>query len=139
MAEVDRSSDSLIRSYFKAFSSGDPKAVSSHVTDGFINRHLGVLGGGCETKVVYEERLSQFLATFAQLRYDVFATCIGSDGQASARYAMHFVQDGKPFEVPGMMWFELSGGLIAKRTDCWDGLTYLKQAGADAAAIAAML
>ncbi|MEO0410421.1 MAG: nuclear transport factor 2 family protein [Pseudomonadota bacterium] len=130
--------EALIRSYFAGFSSGDPIIVSAHVSDDFVNQHLGILGGGCEGKSVYEERLAKFLTSFAQLRYDVEAVCVDA-ARGSARYKMHFQQDGRAFEVPGIMWFELANGLIQKRIDCWDGLTYLRQAKADAAAIAGLL
>jgi ketosteroid isomerase-like protein len=128
----------LIKNYLDAFSSGEPAQVAAHVTEGFINQHFGLLGGGCETKAAYEKRLVGFLAGFNNLRYDVEAVCT-EENEGTARYKMHFEQEGTAFEVPGMMWFEIEGGKIAKRIDCWDGLTYLKQAKADAAGIAAML
>lgn len=133
-----KGNEAHIRSYFAAFSSGQPSVVSAHVSDDFINQHLGILGGGCEGRAVYEERLAKFLTSFAQLRYEVEAVCVDA-ASGSARYRMHFRQDERDFEVPGIMWFELAGGLITKRIDCWDGLTYLRQAKADAAAIAGLL
>lgn len=128
----------LIRSYLSAFASGDPAQVASHVTDDFVNQHFGLLASGCTSKAVYLERLAGFLAGFANLRYDVEAICV-DERQGSARYQMHFEQEGRAFQIPGMMWFEIDGGKIAKRIDCWDGMTYLKQANTDAASIAAML
>jgi len=133
-----RKSSQVIQSYLAAFSTGVAKTVAAHVAEDFINEHLGLLGGGCVGKSAYEKRLEGFLASFQNLRYEVLAICAEED-KGSARYQMHFKQGGKDFEVPGIMWFALSDGLITKRTDCWDGLTYLKQAEADAAAIAAML
>lgn len=130
--------DDLICSYLKSFASGQPKQVAAHVTDDFVNQHLGLLGAGCETKVVYEQRLAKFLSGFENLNYEIQAVC-STPSQGSARYRMTFDQDGTSFAVPGMMWFEISSGKIAKRIDCWDGLTYLKQAKADSQSIAAML
>lgn len=139
MEERTRSrNDRLIQGYLAAFSTGDPFEVSAHVTDAFVNQHFGVLGGGCETKKVYEKRLENFLTSFEELRYDVDALC-SDDDQGTARYTMHFKQKGTAFAVQGMMWFDIEDGLIAKRTDCWDGLSYLKQAGADAQTIAGLL
>lgn len=139
MEERERSrNDRLIHGYLSAFSSGDPKQVSAHVTDAFVNQHFGVLGAGCETKRVYEKRLQKFLNAFAELRYDVDAVC-SDEHQGTARYTMNFKQNDVDFVVPGMMWFEIEDGLISKRIDCWDGLSYLKQANADAEAIAALL
>ncbi|MEM7568409.1 MAG: nuclear transport factor 2 family protein [Pseudomonadota bacterium] len=127
-----------VRSYLASFSTGEPLSVSANVTDDFVNKHLGVLGGGCEGKIAYEARLENFLTSFAQLRYDALA--VVTDAQTgSARYDMHFRQNGTDFTVPGIMWFDFKDGLIARRIDCWDGLTYLRQAKADANAIAAML
>ncbi|MEM6834695.1 MAG: nuclear transport factor 2 family protein [Pseudomonadota bacterium] len=134
----DRSNDELIRGYLSAFSTGEPTSVSAFVADNFVNEHFGMLGGGCEGKAVYEARLANFLATFQNLRYEITGLC-SNEASGSARYQMHFRQDGKDFMVPGIMWFELKDGAIAKRTDCWDGLVYLKQAGTDASAVAAML
>lgn len=130
--------DALIRSYLASFSSGEPKRVSAHVAETFVNQHFGHLGGGCEGKAAYEKRLSGFLSGFENLRYDIHDVC-AAEHSGTARYEMHFDQDGTHFCVPGMMWFDISGGVIARRIDCWDSLVYLKQANADADAIAKLL
>ena len=33
-------------------------------------------------------------------------------------------------DIPGVMLFEIRDGLIARRTDVWDSLTFLRQTGA---------
>ncbi|MEM6683400.1 MAG: nuclear transport factor 2 family protein [Pseudomonadota bacterium] len=135
---ADPENDLLIRRYLNAFSSGDPEQVAACVTEDFINQHLGMLGGGCTGRDAYLKRLGKFLTDFAALRYDVLETC-AHESHGSARYLMHFRQGGAQFEVPGMMWFAFKDGAIAQRTDCWDGLVYLKQAGTSADDIAALL
>jgi len=121
-----------------AFSSGEPAQVAACVTENFVNQHLGLLGGGCTGRDVYLQRLAKFLTDFEQLRYEVLETC-AHISHGSARYQMYFNQAGKAFEVPGVMWFAFKDGAIAQRTDCWDGLVYLKQAGTSASDIAGLL
>ena len=116
----------LIRSYLMSFKTGDPILVASHVSDDFKNEHLGVLGKGCVSKAVYEERLGGFLARFENLEYEPL-DIVADDGRGSARYEMRFKHQGEDVTVPGMMWFELANGKITKRVDCWDSLKYLKQ------------
>ncbi|MEM9751691.1 MAG: nuclear transport factor 2 family protein [Pseudomonadota bacterium] len=128
----------LIASYLASFAEGRPDAVVAHVTEDFVNEHLGVLARGCEGKETYRGRLAGFLEGFQNLRYEPIE--IVADGSAgAARYCMRFTQSGKDFEINGVMWFKISNGLISKRTDCWDGLVYLQQAGAGADEIAGML
>ena len=127
--------EKLIRSYLAAFASGEPEAVAAHVCDDFVNEHVGVLGVGCAGKAAYQSRLAGFLSGFENLHYDPEAVTVGGD-QGAARYRMHFSDNSKPVQIRGMMWFELRDHLIAKRIDCWDGLSYFKQVGADLADIA---
>jgi hypothetical protein len=37
--------------------------------------------------------------------------------------------EGSPIAFPGVMWFEVSDRMIARRTDLWDSLTLLRQTG----------
>lgn len=128
----------LITSYLASFSTNVPEKVAAHVAPDFENVHLGILGGGCTGRDVYQQRLAKFLSEFQQISYTVLDT-VAEGTNASARYTMAFTQDAKRFEVPGIMWFALCDGLIAKRIDCWDGLVYLRQRGATAQDIADIL
>ncbi len=62
-------------------------------------------------------------------RYVVDA--IGELGGADvvARYRFEAEYEGTPIDIPGVMWFEVRNGLIARRTDLWDSLTFLRQTG----------
>ena len=42
---------------------------------------------------------------------------------------MTATSDGQPVEVRGVMVFEVVDGLITRRTDYWDSLSYLRQIG----------
>ncbi len=77
----------------------------------------------------YLRRLPGFLSTFARARYVVDA--IGELGGADvvARYRFEAEYEGTPIDIPGVMWFEVRNGLIARRTDLWDSLTFLRQTG----------
>jgi ketosteroid isomerase-like protein len=120
----------VARRYLDAFADADPDAISALVTDDFVNEHLAELGDGCVGRPEYRRRLPGFLGTFIGARYTVVT--IGGldlDGQVVARYRFTAHYDGTPIDIPGVMWFEVRDGLVARRTDLWDSLTFLRQTG----------
>ena len=128
----------FIESYLDSFASGDPKSIAAHVTEGFVNEHFGYLGAGCVTREAYTERLKGFLSTFKDLSYQPQSIVVnGTTG--AARYIMRFEHDGHRITINGMMWFELSDGLISRRIDCWDSLSYLNQIKSSAEDIVSLL
>ena len=118
----------LVRSYLHSFATGDVEAIAAHVTDDFVNEHTAALGSGCTGRAEYLSRLPGFLAGFPGLLYDVEQVVVQGD-RAAAAYRMTASSDGHPVDLRGAMMFELAGGRIAKRTDYWDSLTYLRQVG----------
>ena len=123
-----------IEAYLAAFASGQPDQVAANVTEDFENVHLGALGLGCSGRAAYAERLKGFLSDFQEIRYELEGF-MDAGSAAAIMYTMRFRQDGAPFTVSGMMWFELKDGLIARRTDCWDGVAYLQQTSLNASEI----
>jgi ketosteroid isomerase-like protein len=116
--------------YLGAFAAGDPDTIAAWVTDDFVNEHTAALGGGCVGRDTYRGRLRGFLATFAELRYDVEQ--IVADGDAvMAAYTMHATFQTTPTEVRGVMRFEVRGDEIARRVDYWDSLQFLLQVDPD--------
>lgn len=119
-------SEQRIRDYLSAFSTADPEEVVQHVSDDFANLHLTVLTEGCTGKDTYLSRLGEFLSEYEDIRYTV--SRVVSDGDnGAAQYVMAFNQAGVSYQVEGMMWFVFRDGLISQRTDCWDGIAYLRQ------------
>jgi predicted ester cyclase len=140
----------LVRSYLASFASGDPDAVAAHVSDDFVNDHTAALGSGCVGVAEYRKRLPGFLAGFPGLSYLVDALIVDPDGtRAAATYRMTATSEGHPIGIRGCMVFEIdlapdgeSGSSvtdgtagssvrdrIARRTDYWDSLVYLRQVG----------
>jgi ketosteroid isomerase-like protein len=120
------------RTYLESFATGDPDAVAACVTDDFVNEHLSELGSGCAGRDEYRRRLPGFLSTFAGLRYsiDTLAEIATPDaGDVVVRYRLEASYEGTPIEIPGVMWFDVRDGRIARRTDLWDSLTFLRQTG----------
>lgn len=115
--------------YLEALSNGDPDAVVALVTDDFVNEHTSSLGTGSVGRDAYRERLPGFLAQFSGLRYDPVVTLVDDD-QAAVRYRLTATVDDQAIDIPGLMLFEIRDGLIARRTDFWDSLTFLRQTGA---------
>ncbi len=118
----------LVRRYLAAFATGDPRPVLDCVADDFVNEHTAALGSGCSGKAAYAERLPGFLASMADLRYEVHDV-VAERGRAAATYTLHATVGGRPVAVPGCMHFEIAGGLITRRTDYWDSLVFQRQAG----------
>lgn len=136
----DATPAAVVASYLASFSSSDPARIAAHVTESFVNEHTSALGSGCEGRATYLERLPGFLGAFSDLRYEPLE--IITDGAAAeapgsangeqrvaAYYRMTAVSDGHPIDLKGAMFIGVRDGLITRRTDIWDSLTYLRQIG----------
>jgi hypothetical protein len=108
------------------------------VTSDFLNEHLAELGSGCHGRAEYRRRLPDFLSSFVGARYSIVAlaevvenAADADEGSGSvvARYRFEATYEGTPIDIPGVMWFDVRDGLIARRTDLWDSLTFLRQTG----------
>ena len=117
-------------SYLKSFSSGEPEAIAAHVSEDFQNNHISELGTGSSGRDTYRERLIDFLAAFKHLQYTA-EEVIADENKVAVAYKMSFEENDRPIEIRGVMLMTMDDGLITVRTDCWDGLTYLRQAGID--------
>lgn len=135
VAEVN-SPGETVRAYLASFESCDPDLVSAWVTADFLNEHLSELGSGCCGRDEYRRRLPDFLSAFVGARYSIVALAevVGTDadtgtGVVVARYRFEATYEGTTIDIPGMMWFDVRDGLVARRTDLWDSLTFLRQTG----------
>ena len=118
----------VCRAYLAAFGTGDPDAVTSMVTDDFVNEHTAALGSGCTGKDEYSRRVPGFLASMPGLRYDVEDVAAQGDNVYAA-YTLHTHVNDRDVAVRGVMHFRVEGELIAQRTDYWDSLVFQRQAG----------
>ena len=114
--------------YLAAFATGEPERVAANVTDDFVNDHASALGSGCEGIDEYRRRLPGFLASLPGLRYEV-EQLIVDGANVAAPYRLTATSDGTPVEIRGVMVIETRDGKVAKRTDYWDALTFLRQTG----------
>jgi ketosteroid isomerase-like protein len=114
--------------YLAAFATGDPDAVAAHVTDDFVNDHASALGSGCTGKDEYRRRLPGFLASLPALAYTVEDT-VAQGPTVAVAYRLAAAPGGTPVDIRGVMWIDTRDGLVARRTDYWDALTYLRQTG----------
>jgi predicted ester cyclase len=118
----------VCRGYLEAFSTGEPEAVASFVTDDFVNEHTAAIGGGCVGIDEYRKRLPGFLASMPGLRYDI-EDIVADGDRACAAYTLRTTVNDKPIAVRGVMRFFLRDGKIAHRIDYWDSLVFQRQAG----------
>jgi steroid delta-isomerase-like uncharacterized protein len=137
VAEVNTRSET-VRAYLASFETGDPDAVAACVTTDFVNEHLSELGSDSQGRDEYRRRLPDFLSTFVDARYSIvtLADVVETDSEADAdmggvvvRYRFEATYGDTPIDIPGVMWFDVRDGLIARRTDLWDSLTFLRQTG----------
>ena len=98
------------------------------MSDDFSNEHTSALGSPSRGKAAYQERLADFLATFSGLTYEAADIIVEGDGAAAA-YVMRARVDGTPIEIQGIMRLTIRGGLIERRVDYFDSLTFLRQTG----------
>lgn len=115
-------------SYLASFASGDPAAVAAHVSEDFSNVHTSALGSPSQGRAAYIERLGEFLTTFSGLAYEAEEILAEGDRVAAA-YVMRARVDGAPIEIRGVMRLAVRDGLIERRTDYFDSLTFLRQTG----------
>jgi predicted ester cyclase len=120
---------SIAHAYLVALSGGDPDTIAALVTDDFENEHTSALGSSSYGRLGYRDRLPGFLAQFIGLNYEIIST-VTEGAQVALRYQLTAVHEGHAIEIPGVMLFEIEDELIAKRTDVWDSLTFLRQIGA---------
>ena len=116
----------VARAYLRSFAAGDPDAIAGHVTDDFVNDHASALGSGCVGRAEYRRRLPGFLASMSDLAYEV-GTVIADGSAVAVTYRLTATCAGHPVDVPGVMVMEIVDGLIRRRTDYWDALTFLRQ------------
>lgn len=119
----------IVEGYLAALSAADVERVLEHVADDFHNEHTSSLGSSSHGKDEYRNRLPGFLGQFAGLQYEVIDSIV-EDDRASVRYRLTANFDGHPLDIPGVMLFRVRDGRIARRTDVWDSLTFLRQTGA---------
>lgn len=126
---ADAAVRTIVEGYLAALSAADVDAVVDLVTDDFHNEHTSALGSSCHGRDEYRSRLPGFLGQFVGLRYEVVDTLVEGH-RASVRYRMTATFDGHGIDIPGVMLFEVRDGRIARRTDVWDSLTFLRQTDA---------
>jgi ketosteroid isomerase-like protein len=136
MSDPDRTDVRVALDYVAALGGSDPTHVAELVAEDFRNEHHAELGSGCTGRDEYSKRLPGFFATFANRRYEVTETAIGSlvgddrDGsEVVVRYRFGADIEGTRIDIPGVMWISVRDGLVARRLDCWDSLTYHRQTG----------
>ena len=92
------------------------------------NIHRSALGESCVGRDAYRERLPGFLSAFKGLDSQVLDT--GTDGdRVVGSYMLRAVHNGHPIEIPGMFDIVIVDGLIRRRIDYFDSLTFLRQTG----------
>lgn len=118
----------VARSYLASFANGDADAVVAHVAPGFVNDHASALGSGGVGRDEYRSRLPGFLRSFPGLRYNVQSvTADEASGSVAVEYRMTATSDGRAIDIRGVMVMTVEAGLITRRTDYWDALTFLRQ------------
>lgn len=120
----------VVTSFLRSFSGNDPDLIASHVADGFRNEHQSSLGTGCVGREEYRRRVPHFLAAFADRRYsvdDILAQAREAVTDVVVRYRFEAMYGHHEVAIPGTMWFSVRNGLITRRVDTWDSLTFLEQ------------
>lgn len=120
--------------YVAALGGSDPDHVAELVSDDFRNEHHAELGSGCVGRDEYSRRLPGFFASFPNRRYEVTETAVGSlvgdrrDGsEVVVRYRFGADVEGTRIDIPGVMRISVRDGMVSRRLDCWDSLTYHRQ------------
>lgn len=116
----------VAHSYLASFATADPDTVAAHVAEGFVNDHASALGRRSVGRDEYRRRLPEFIASLAELRYEIEQT-IADGPDVVVCYRLRARRDDHHIDVRGAMVLHVDAGLITRRTDYWDGLTFLRQ------------
>jgi predicted ester cyclase len=121
---TEASTADVVRGYIAALNRGDADEIARFVTEDFHNEHTSARGHSLRGRRAYRERLESFLATFANLHYDVEDLIVDED-RAALPYLMTYDwlgngPPGRPVQVRGMFRFRVVGQEIAHRVDYWD-------------------
>jgi ketosteroid isomerase-like protein len=122
----------IVAGYLAALNAADPDRVAACVTDDFANEHTSALGTSSSGRDEYRSRLPGFFAQFEGLRYDVVDTIVEGE-RAAVRYRMSATFQDQAIDIQGVMLFRVRDGRLAARTDVWDSLVFMRQAGLAAA------
>jgi len=130
----ERSDLSVALEYVAALGGDDPERVTDLVAEGFRNEHHAELGSGCVGRDEYASRLPGFFSSFPNRRYEVTETSVGTligdarDGaEVIVRYRFGADVGEHRIDIPGVMWISVRDGLVTRRLDCWDSLTFFRQ------------
>lgn len=122
----------VVTAYLESFSRNDAEAIAAFVSDGFRNEHLSALGSGCVGREEYLRRLPHFLGAFADRSYtveDLVEQSRDACTDVVVQYRFRGRFEDTDIDIPGVMWLSVRGGLITRRLDTWDSLTFLRQTG----------
>jgi len=133
----------VARAYLAALGGADPAAVTGLVADDFVNEHTAELGSGCTGRDEYARRLPGFFAMFPNRSYTIEETALGelverppgsgpSTTEVIVRYRFGADVDAIRIDIPGVMWISVRDGVVTRRLDCWDSLTFHRQTGTPA-------
>ncbi|GII94593.1 ester cyclase [Sinosporangium siamense] len=116
----------VVERYIDALNRHDPDLIAACVTPGFHNEHTSAAGVSLRGREAYRERLTGFLAEFAELTYEIEDMLVDR-ARAAVPYRMSCIYHGKPIVIRGMFRFTVDGGLISHRVDYWDGAEFARQ------------
>ena len=144
MTEIDAAPAATIRAYIDALNRGSADDAAACVTEGFVNEHTSVLGATVIGREAYRERVTQFLADFRSLHYDIEQMIVdGCHVAVAYRMSASWREPGaeisadRPFSIRGMFRFRVEAGGIAHRADYWDSADFLRQVRDPASPVAA--
>jgi predicted ester cyclase len=122
---MEANTANVVRGYIAALNRGNADEIARFVTEDFHNEHTSARGHSLTGRAAYRERLESFLATFANLHYQVEDLIVEGD-RAALPYTMtyNWLGNGPPgrrVQIRGMFRFRVVGQEIAHRVDYWDG------------------
>ena len=132
-----RSTDTALQEWAAAWSAGDADRLASIFTDDCVYEDvpMGVLTHGKAELRAFANGIFAVIPDFAVELTAHFA----ADGWAGLEWTMSGTHrgdlpglpaTGKPFTLRGASILELSSGQLARCTDYWDMVSFLKQIGA---------
>ena len=131
------STDTALKEWAAAWSSGDPDRLASIFTDDGVYEDgtMGVLTGGKAELKAFADGIFAAIPDFTVELSSLFTSgpWAGMEWTMSGTHRGDLPglpATGKPFTLRGASILELSSGQLARCTDYWDMVSFLRQIGA---------
>jgi ketosteroid isomerase-like protein len=127
-----RSPEDVVRDYFAAWESGDPKKLEAVVAGDYAGHVKALAGTEDRDHAALADALQAHTETFTESSFDI-EDLVQHGGKVAARVRLSAVHgdDAREVELEGLVFLRVAGGRIAEEWANWDYLDLAQQLGVE--------